>query len=117
MKKRAGWCHGGNAVHYEADTGTFVIASGFGKQSDWYRNLLKTPAVNIQVGRRHMNGMAHPLTPEESGEAMVRNVRRYPNAARLIGRKVGYQVDRSEDDYRAVGQEAIPFSALRQMAM
>jgi hypothetical protein len=31
-------------VKYDADTDTYFIASGFGKQSDWYRNLLKTPA-------------------------------------------------------------------------
>lgn len=62
-----------------------------------------------------MNVMAHPLTPEASGEAMVNYARRYPKAARLICRQVGYQVDGSEDDYRVVGQEAIPFVELRQM--
>jgi len=102
-------------VNYEADTDTFFIASGFGKQSDWYRNLLKTPAVTIQVGRWQMNVMTHPLTPEESGEAMVNYARRYPKAARLICRQVGYQIDGSEDDYRVIGQEAIPFVELQQM--
>jgi len=104
-------------VNCEADTDTYFTAPGFGKPSDWYRNLLKTPAVSIQVRRRHMNVMAHPLTPEESGEAMVNYARHYPKAARLICRQVGYHVDGSEDDYRAVGQEAISFVALRQMAM
>lgn len=102
-------------VNYEADTDTYVIASGFGKQSDWYRNLLKTPAVTIQVGNRRMNVRAYPLTPEESGEAMVKYAQRYPKAARLICRQVGYQADGSEDDYRVVGQGAIPFVELRQM--
>jgi hypothetical protein len=63
-----------------------------------------------------MNVIAHPLTPEESGEAMVHYAQRYPKAARLICRQVGYQVDGSEDDYRAVGREAIPFVELRKMA-
>ena len=103
-------------VKYDADTDTYFIASGFGKQSDWYQNLLKTPAVSIQVGNRRMNVMAHPLTPEQSGEAMVDYARRYPKAARIICRQVGYQLDGSEDDYRAVGREAIPFVELRQIA-
>jgi hypothetical protein len=64
-----------------------------------------------------MNVMAYSLTPEQSGEAMVNYARRYPKAARLICRQVGYQVDGSEDDYRVVGQEAIPFMELRQMDM
>ena len=61
-----------------------------------------------------MNVMAHLLTPEASGEEMVKYARRYPKAARLICRKVGLQVDGSEDDYRVFGQEAIPFVELRQ---
>ena len=103
-------------VDYAPDTDTYVIASGYGKQSDWYRNLLTTPAVTIQVGRR-MDVMAHPLTPEESGEAMVSYARRYPTAARYLCRKMGYYVDSSDDEYRTVGREAIPFIASRQTAM
>ena len=102
-------------VQYNKDTGTYLIASGYGRQSNWYRNLLKTPEVTIQVGRQKMNVVAHFFTPEESGEAMVNYSRRYPKAARFICRKVGYRVDGSEDDYRTVGREAIPFIALRQM--
>jgi len=103
-----------DVVKYDANTGTYFIVSGFGNQSDWYHNLRKTPTVSIQVGRRHMNLMAYPLTPGTSCEAMVNYAWRYPKAARLICRQVGYQVDGSEDDYRAVGREAIPFLALRQ---
>jgi deazaflavin-dependent oxidoreductase (nitroreductase family) len=101
-------------VDYHPDTDTYVIASGFGKQSDWYRNLLKTPAVTIQVGQQKRHVMAHPLTPEESGEAMAKYARRYPTAARVICRQVGYRVDGSAEDYRIVGREAIPFVVLRQ---
>ena len=67
---------------YDPETDIYFVASGFGKQSDWYRNILKTPAVNIQVGSRCMDVMAHPLTPEKSGEAMVNYAKRYPKAAR-----------------------------------
>ena len=104
-------------VDYDPDTDTFVIASGYGKQSDWYRNILTTPAVSIQVGNRRMNVVAHPLTPKASGEAMVDYARRSPKAAQLICRKMGYQVDGSDDDYRTIGHEAIPFVELRQTAM
>ena len=101
-------------VDDDPNTDTYVIASGFGKQANWYRNVLKTPAVTIQVGRQRQHMAAHPLTAEESGEAMVRYARRYSTAARVICRKVGYRVDGSEEDYRSVGREAIPFIALRQ---
>lgn len=102
-------------VDYDPDTDTYVIASGYGTHSNWYRNILKTPEVTIQVGQRKMNVVAHPLTSKESGEAMVNYARRYPTAARYLCHKMGYQVDGSDDDYRTVGQEAIPYIALRQM--
>lgn len=101
-------------VNYDKDTGTYLIASGYGRQSNWYRNLLKTPEVTIQVGRQKMKMLAYFLTPEESGEAMVNYARHYPTAAQFICRKVGYRVDGPEDDYRIVGREAIPFVALQQ---
>jgi hypothetical protein len=54
------------------------------------------------------------LTPEESGEAMGRYAWRYPTVVRVICHKVGYCIDGSEEDYRRVGREAIPFSVLWQ---
>lgn len=101
-------------VDYDPDTETYCIASGFGHQSDWYQNLLNTPNATIQVGTRRIPVLAELLPPEASGEAMVRYAQRYPKSARVICRRVGYQVDGSEDDYRVVGQESIPFVQLRQ---
>ncbi len=101
-------------VDYDPDSGTYFVASGYGRQSNWYRNVLKTREVTIQVGQQKMNVVAHPLTLEESGKAMVNYARRYPTAARYLCRKMGYQVDGSDDDYHTVGQEVIPFIALRQ---
>ena len=94
------------------NSNTYFVASGFGKQSDWYQNILKTPTVSIQVGRQRMDVMTHPMRPEESGEAMISYARRYPKAAKVICRQVGYRVDGSEADYRTVEREAIPFVSL-----
>jgi deazaflavin-dependent oxidoreductase (nitroreductase family) len=103
-------------VGYDEDTDTHYIAAGFGKHSDWYKNLLETPEVDIEVGRRRIAVTAVPLDPEQSGRAMVRYARRYPKAARRIARFCGYKVDGSEEDYFLLGRDVIPFVALRPRA-
>ena len=99
-------------VNYDRAADTYFIASGFGKRSDWYLNILAQPAVNIQVGWRKMAVTAVPLTPEESGQAMVDYAHRYPTAAKNLSKILGFDVS-TEEEYRKVGREHIPFIALK----
>lgn len=98
-------------VNHDKTTDTYYIASGFGKKSDWYLNIMAHPQVDIQVGWRKMAVTAVPLTPDESGQAMVDYARRYPVAAKNLGKLIGYDVS-TEAEYRAVGHDSIPFIAL-----
>lgn len=99
-------------VDHDPATGTYWIASGFGKQSDWYRNILEQPQVVIVVGQKELPVTAVPLSPDESGKAMVSYARRNPKAAKNLMRLCGYEVDGSEEDYFLMGQDIIPFIAL-----
>jgi deazaflavin-dependent oxidoreductase (nitroreductase family) len=99
-------------VNHDKETDTFYIASGFGKKSDWYLNILENPEINIQVGWRKMAVTAVPLTSEESGQAMVDYAHRHPTAAKNLGKLIGYDVS-TEEEYRTVGRESIPFIALK----
>lgn len=95
-------------VARERATGTVTVASGFGPGADWYRNLRARPDVTIQVATRRTPVRAVPLTPEQGGEAMVTYARRHGRAARALSRYLGFVVDGSAGDYRAVGRK-IPF--------
>lgn len=101
-------------ARYDKATDTVYVASGWGKKSDWYRNLLANPEITIQVGWRKMKVTAVPLTPEESGEAMVDYAHRYPTAARVLSKRLlGFEVDDTDEDYYALGRDAVPFVALK----
>ncbi|MFI0354306.1 nitroreductase family deazaflavin-dependent oxidoreductase [Actinomadura sp. 9N407] len=96
-------------VSYDADDGSYVVASGWGPGAAWYRNVLHTPDVIIQVGRRTLPVTAVPLSKDEGADVLVRYASRHRMAAKyLLPRLMGYSVDGSEADYRAVG-ELIPF--------
>jgi deazaflavin-dependent oxidoreductase (nitroreductase family) len=98
---------------YDESANAYLIASGFGKKSDWYRNILKTPQITIQVGNKKMAAVAEPLSPEESGEAMVVYARKHPKAAKNLTKVLGYDLDGSEEAYRKVAEEHVPFVRLR----
>ena len=99
-------------VNYEAETGSYFIAAGFGRKSHWLVNILAQPNVNIQVGWRKMMVTAVPLSPEASGEAMVDYARRYPTAAKNLMRFIGFEAT-TEEAFRTVGRESIPFIELK----
>jgi len=44
---------------------------------------------------------------------MVDYARRYPSAARALTRFIGYQVDGTEQAYRDLGREKVPFVRFR----
>ncbi|HSP98271.1 MAG TPA: nitroreductase family deazaflavin-dependent oxidoreductase [Candidatus Dormibacteraeota bacterium] len=43
------------------DQGRLYVQSGKGGTTDWYRNLLKTPAVKIRIAELAMSGVAAPV--------------------------------------------------------
>jgi deazaflavin-dependent oxidoreductase (nitroreductase family) len=93
----------------EYDGDSYVVASGWGPNAAWYRNILHTPDVTIQAGTRTIPVTAIPLDKDEGGDFFVRYASRYRTAARyLLPRVLGYCVDGSDADFRAVGQH-LPF--------
>jgi deazaflavin-dependent oxidoreductase (nitroreductase family) len=57
-------------VNYDPETDIYTVASGWGESADWYRNILKTPGVTVQVGRKKFKARALPLTVSEGHEKL-----------------------------------------------
>jgi len=92
---------------YDKESDSYYAAAGFGPQSQWYQNLLANPAVTIVVGRKKRAVTAVPLSPTESGTMILDYARRHPTAIKNLARMVGYDVDGTETDYRALGELGI----------
>jgi deazaflavin-dependent oxidoreductase (nitroreductase family) len=96
-------------VEHDRTDGSFLVASGWGPRASWYRNVLHTPDVSIQVGTRTLPVTAVPVTADEGAEVFARYATRHRAAAKcLLPRLMGFSVDGSEADFRAVGRR-IPF--------
>ncbi|MFI8515834.1 nitroreductase family deazaflavin-dependent oxidoreductase [Streptomyces sp. NPDC085460] len=98
-------------VAHDSDRLSWTVASGFGPDAQWYRNLRQTPQATIQSGRRYRVVTARFPSPEEGGMIMAEYARRHPRAARALCRFMGFGAGRNADDYRSAG-ERIPFVRL-----
>ena len=95
-------------THDHADD-SFVVASGWGPSAAWFRNLLHAPDVSVQVGRHVKAVTAVPLQEEEGSEIFAEYAMRHRMVAKyLLPRLMGFSVDGSAADFRAVGRR-MPF--------
>lgn len=86
-------------------TGTVLVASGYGRRSQWFRNVRAQPRVLFQVGGERHRGTAAVLAPKESGEVLAHYARQYPEAAVALMRGLGHEVDGSPESFARVGAD------------
>lgn len=91
-------------VRYERDTGNYYVAVGFGRHSDWYKNILADPNVTVRSAGKQTRAVAVPLSPDEAGDELVRYSHDHSAAFRELARFMGYRLDGSDADTHALGQ-------------
>jgi deazaflavin-dependent oxidoreductase (nitroreductase family) len=99
-------------VDRDSEKGVYYIASGFGKKSDWYKNLRKNPDALITVGRQDIPVTAVFLSPDESGKKMVEYAHHNPKAAQSLSKIMGFEVDDTDQDYYEYAHDYVPWIAL-----
>jgi len=82
---------------HDKTTDTYYIEVGFGRRSDWYRNIQANPVFAAQVGRRKFHATAVELPPEQTGDVMVDFVRRRPAYAKSVMKMVGITYTNEEE--------------------
>lgn len=102
-------------VRHDKPSDTYFVASGWGEEADWYRNLLKTPQVVVHSGGRSLNALAERLSGERSEDEMLTYARRHPRAIKSLAGMMGFELDGTDEGYRALGRK-MPIIALRPMA-
>jgi deazaflavin-dependent oxidoreductase (nitroreductase family) len=102
-------------VRYDQETTTFIVAAGFGPQSDWYRNICVNPQVIVGCGRHRWEMTARLLPPGQAGDEMIDYAQRHPLALGELARFMGYHLDGSQADIRLLG-EALPMVAFQPRA-
>jgi deazaflavin-dependent oxidoreductase (nitroreductase family) len=99
-------------VKHDKVKDVYYVVAGFGSNSDWYQNLLKTPRARIQSGFRKEEVDASVLSIDEAENIIMDYARRYPAAIRTLARILGYEIKKGEEDYRALVR-FVPIVALK----
>ena len=75
-------------VDYDLEHNVYTVASGWGTQSDWYRNILKNPDVVVSTHKGDIEAQAVVLPVQEGASALKDYARRNPAAFRSIAKFV-----------------------------
>lgn len=99
-------------VRYDVEEETYIVASGWGARAQWYQNIRANTGVGIQVGRRRCHARATSLEPAAAEREMLDYGHRNPGAAKFVARLMGYRIDGTDADLRALAA-LVPFIAMR----
>ncbi len=99
-------------VRYEKDTGACIVASGWGSKSDWVQNVTADPNISFQIRNKRSEGIAQRLSPEAAAEELLNYSHRHPSALRGLAAFMGYRLDGTDQDIRALGS-MIPMFQLK----
>ncbi len=75
-------------VTYDQVTSTYIIASGWGEKSDWFRNVQKTPQVSVNVAGRQFQAEAQILSIAQAAEALAHYAQQHPTSFRQLSKTV-----------------------------
>ncbi len=100
-------------VRHDPDSDTYIIASGFGAQVDWLRNIQQNPNVVVQSGARRLEAVAERLPLDVAADELRSYAARYPRAFRILTKRLlGQELDGSAESCRRLAAD-VPVVALR----
>ena len=105
-------------VGHDRTSDTYYIVSGWGKRANWYQNLLATPKITIQVGRRRLHVFAEPVSPAEGVRVLLEYRQKHPLATRELSRMlVGADLAKATpEELKNIVRESLLMVALRPQA-
>ncbi len=79
----------------------YMVMSGWDGRTDWYRNLLANPCLQVWYRGREWEARAEPAPNAEVAQVMKELARLTPTARRMWSRWAGFEIDGSDASYLA----------------
>jgi deazaflavin-dependent oxidoreductase (nitroreductase family) len=100
-------------VDHDPVTDSYIVTSGWGEKSDWFRNIQKTPEIVINVGRRRLDVKAEQLSADQAEQWLLSYARKHPRTFRELALiMTGESLKGTPEDCRRLA-EAVPVIAFR----
>jgi len=100
-------------VHFNRESNTYYVASGFGEQADWYKNIVKNSEVSIQAAGKQISVTADQLSINEAEEIFRNYHVNHPKALQGLAKLIGYETPEDETEMLAFFRDHIPVVAFR----
>jgi deazaflavin-dependent oxidoreductase (nitroreductase family) len=103
-------------VAYDGTAPAVTVVAAWGKNPDWYRNLLAAPAIEVRVAARRWHAPDHRhLTSAEVQEALHAYRRAHPRAWRHLAPMLGFPLSPEDPRWTTVSDSvrAITFTPHR----
>ena len=91
-------------IDQDKTNGVLYSASGFGTQSQWFKNISVNNAVFVTLRNTEFEASASVLSADQATEVLLRYVKVHPNSIKSVARLSGYEMDGSEKDIIAFSQ-------------
>ena len=100
-------------VDHDQATDTYIVTSGWGEKADWFQNVMKTPDVVINVGRRRLKVKAERLSVDDATQWLLNYARQHPRTFRELARfMTGRSLSSTPEDCQLLA-ESVPVIAFR----
>jgi deazaflavin-dependent oxidoreductase (nitroreductase family) len=100
-------------VDYDGQSNTYVIASGWGEKSSWFKNITKNNQVLVTTRNGRFEATANRLSVEETRQTLIDYSHKYPLAFRelavLMSSTKGVSVEQNCD----ILAQTIPLFSLK----
>ena len=102
-------------MRHDPEKKIWYASSGFGEKSQWFRNVMKTPRVTLQIGNRTVPAIAERLSLEDAAEELARYSKVHPTALRELSKIIGIPYDGTEESARNLAHQ-VPIMAFREIS-
>jgi deazaflavin-dependent oxidoreductase (nitroreductase family) len=102
-------------VKIDSQNNIYYSVSGFGEKAHWFKNIMRTPDVNIQVGGRKMPARAERLSIEDGEAVLMEYSQEHPTALRELSKILNLPYDGSPESISNMAK-ALPVVAFHVQA-
>ena len=97
-------------VHKDAEN--YYIVSGFGKKSQWFKNIDNNPQVKFQVKNKHYQTDAKQLSVEGAAKILDHYAQTHPRALEQLAKLMGFDYEGSAENIQEMAA-LLPVFSLR----
>lgn len=98
-------------IHADRGRREYTVISAYGRRSDWFRNIMKNPPLELQIGRERFVPEFRILSPSEARQVLKEAFSEHPGEVKFFLKNV-FKLDPSADQFEGLA-DLVPLVAFK----